>query len=101
MAKVVWANAAYLDLYEITEYIAFDNPEAASRLARRVLGRVRQLRRHPESGSIPDELEGHDIRQLIEPPCRIFYRFDGKTARIVRVLRSERLLRLNAFDLSD
>lgn len=92
MAKIVWTNAAYLDLDEITEYIAFDNPDAANRLASRILGHVRQLIQHPESGSIPQELEDSDIRQLVEPPCRIFYRLDGETSRILRVLRSERIL---------
>ena len=47
----------------------------------------------PKSGSVPQELRGSRYRQIVEPPCRVFYRFDGKRVWILRVMRSERLLR--------
>ncbi|MEO6051614.1 MAG: type II toxin-antitoxin system RelE/ParE family toxin [Pyrinomonadaceae bacterium] len=98
MVKVVWTNAVYRDLDEITEYIALDNPDAAERLARRVLKHVRQ-KEHPESGSFPRELERRSyIRQIVESPCRIFYNFDGKIVLILHVLRFERLLRMNRLE---
>lgn len=101
MVKVVWTDSAYRDLDEITEYIAFDNPEAADRLARRIPGYVRQLEKHPESGSLPPELERSDIRQIVEPPCRVFYNFDGKTVLILHLLRSERVLRMDRLKVSE
>ncbi len=54
---------------------------------------VDQLQDHPESGSIPPELKKSRYRQLVEPPCRVFYRYDGRHVYILHVMRSERLLR--------
>ncbi|GAB1406546.1 hypothetical protein MASR1M8_04650 [Thermomonas brevis] len=32
-------------------------------------------------------------RQIVEPPCRVFYRHDGHGVFILHVMRSERVLR--------
>jgi toxin ParE1/3/4 len=93
MAQIVWTEPALADLDTIADYIALDNPEAARRLVQNVLKHVEQLARHPKSGSVPAELRGSRYRQIVEPPCRVFYRFDGKRVWILHVMRSERLLR--------
>ena len=94
MAEVVWSEpAALADLEAIADYIALENRVAASELLRRVVSHVEQLARHPESGSRFPELGRSRYRQIVEPPCRIFYRFDGKRVFILHVMRSERLLR--------
>jgi toxin ParE1/3/4 len=98
MAQIVWLEPANDDLEEIAEYIALDNPDAADALVFRVLRHVRQLADHPRSGSIPPELERSQYRQIVEPPCRVFYRFDGKTVLILHVLRSERILRMSRLE---
>ena len=98
MAKIIWTGPAYRDLDEITEYIGFDNPEAADALAERIFGHVRQMEKHPKSGSVPAELEGANIRQIVEPPCRVFYSFDGETVLILHVLRFERVLRMSRLE---
>ncbi|MEO7657985.1 MAG: type II toxin-antitoxin system RelE/ParE family toxin, partial [Pyrinomonadaceae bacterium] len=53
MAKIVWTEPAYQDLDEIAENISLDDPDAADRLVKRLVRHVRQLKKHPESGSIP------------------------------------------------
>lgn len=58
-----------------------------------MVSHVEQLARHPESGSRVPELGRSRYRQIVEPPCRIFYRYDGKRVFILHVVRSERLLR--------
>lgn len=93
MAKLVWAEPALADLDAIADYIALDNPDAAARLVQRVFDHVTQLKIHPESGSKLPELERSRYRHIIEPPCRIIYRYDGRSVYIVHVMRSERLLR--------
>ena len=93
MAEVVWSEPAIADLEAIADYIALENRVAASELLRRVVGHVEQLARHPESGSRVPELGRSRYRQIVEPPCRIFYRHDGKRVFILHVMRSERLLR--------
>lgn len=98
MAKIEWSISARNDLAEITEYIAFDNPVAADHINQRILDHIHQLKRHPESGSFPPELERSDIRQIVEPPCRVFYKFDGKKVLILYILRFERLLRMSRLE---
>ncbi len=93
MAKVIWTEPALSDLDAIADYIAIDNPIAASELVARVFKHVEQLEEHPESGSKPLELKRSRYRQMVEPPCRVLYRFDSGHVYILYVMRSERLLR--------
>jgi addiction module RelE/StbE family toxin len=93
MAQVIWTEPALNDLDAIADYIALENPVAAAALVQRVLRHVEQLEAHPESGSRPSELKRSRYRQIIEPPCRVFYRYDGEKVFVLFVMRSERLLR--------
>ena len=93
MAEVIWTEPALSDLDAIADYIALDNPPAAKLLVQRVFGHVEQLADHPKIGSKPRELRGWRYRQIVEPPCRIFYRHDGDFIYILYVMRAERLLR--------
>ena len=93
MAEIIWSEPALSDLDAIADYIALENPVAASELIARIFGHVEQLADHPESGSRPQELRRSRYRQIVEPPCRVFYRYDGRKVFILHVMRSERLLR--------
>ena len=93
MAEVIWTEPAINDLDAIADYIALDNPEAAMRLVQKVFRHAGQLADHPRSGSKPPELKGWRYRQIVEPPCRVFYRQEGTRVFILYVMRSERLLR--------
>ena len=93
MAEIVWSEPALADLDAIADYIALENPVAAAELVKRVFGHVEQLIDHPDSGSRFQELGRSRYRQIVEPPCRVFYRHDGHKVFIVHVMRSERLLR--------
>jgi toxin ParE1/3/4 len=96
MAQVIWTKPAVADLDAIADYISIDNPPAARALVARVFGSVEQLADQPETGSRPRELGPRSrYRQLGEPPCRIFYRYEVATERvfILYVMRGERLLR--------
>jgi toxin ParE1/3/4 len=96
MAQVIWAEPALNDLDAIADYIALENPTAASELVQRIFRHVDQLIVHPDSGSKPRELRGSRYRQIVEPPCRIFYRRDGETVYVLYVMRGERKLRPRA-----
>lgn len=93
MAEIVWSEPALSDLDAIADYIALESPVAASELVKRIFSHVEQLADHPESGSRPQELRRSRYRQVVEPPCRVFYRFDGHKVFVLHVIRSERLLR--------
>jgi len=92
MAEIVWTEPALSDLDAIADYIALNNPEAAKELVRRVFQHVEQLASHPKSGPKPPELRGRRYRQIIEAPCRIFYRYEDAGVYILYVMRGERLL---------
>lgn len=93
MARLIWAEPALLDLDEIAEYIALDDPKAASRLVKKIFSRVERLKAHPNSGKRPPELKRTPYREVVVPPCRIFCRFDDDRVYVLFVVRSEQLLR--------
>lgn len=101
MAEIVWTEPALSDLDAIADYIALENPNAARALVKRVFHHVDQLIDHPRSGSRPPELRGSRYRQIVEPPCRVFYREDSKRVLILYVMRAERLLRSEALRSRD
>jgi plasmid stabilization system protein ParE len=94
MAKIIWTAPGLEDLQVIAEYIALDNPEAAVGLVRRVFAHVDRLTGHPHLGPrIPELRPSTRYRQIIEPPCRVFYRFEksSDTCFILNVIRGEKL----------
>lgn len=93
MAEVIWTEPALADLEAIADYIALDNPDAAVALVKRVFAHVEHLQSYPESGSRPAELKRSRYRQIVEPPCRVFYRYDGERVYVLYVMRAEQLLR--------
>lgn len=101
MAEVIWTEPALSDLDAIADYIALENPDAARALVQRVFHHVDQLVDHPRSGSKPPELRGWRYRQIVEPPCRVFYREDCNRVFILYVMRAERLLRPEALHSRD
>jgi len=93
MAQIIWTDPALSDLDAIADYIALDDPLAARNLVRKVFEHVEQLEKHPDSGSRPPEMRRSRYRQIVEPPCRVFYRHDGKRVFILHVMRGEMLFR--------
>ena len=93
MAEIIWTDSALLDLNEIAEYIALENPAAARALVQRVFSAVERLEQHPTSGKIPAELEGGRYREMVCGPCRVFYRHVKGQVLVLYVMRSERELR--------
>jgi toxin ParE1/3/4 len=93
VAQVIWTEPARADLEAIHDYIAIESPVAAIALVGRIVRHVEQLGRQPDSGSwLPDLGRRSRYRQIVEPPCRVFYRRDGRTVAILHVIRSERVL---------
>lgn len=93
MAEIIWTEPALNDLDAIADYIALDDPAAARALVQRIFDHIDQLAAHPDTGSKPPELKGWSYREIVEPPCRVFYRREGETVYILYVMRGERKLR--------
>ncbi len=93
MAEVIWTEPALQELDAIAEYIALDNPAAASHLVQKIFDNTERLENFPQSGRTPPELPNSVYRELVVQPCRIFYREDGKRVLVLYVMREERQLR--------
>jgi plasmid stabilization system protein ParE len=93
MAELIWTEPALQDLDAIADYIDLENPAAARGLVQRVFQHVGQLAEQPESGSRPPEMRRSRYRQIVEPPCRVIYRYDGSRVWVLHVMRGEKPLR--------
>jgi toxin ParE1/3/4 len=92
---ITFAVSAVKDLEEIRAwYVDQQVPDVGERLLGEVFAHVERLAAFPESGRIVPEFGAAHLRELIHPPFRIVYRLDKTRVRIVRVWRSERLLKV-------
>lgn len=89
------SESALTDLGRLRDWYTQQGvPEIGERFTSEILERFEQLREHPEMGRMVPEFNQPAIRELIHPPFRIVYRRERAGVKIVRVWRSERLLRL-------
>jgi toxin ParE1/3/4 len=75
--EIVWSALARARLREIRAYVALDKPEAAERLALRIVAMVEALRDHPHLGRVGAE---PGIRELVigNTPYIVLYRVQGR-----------------------
>ena len=97
--EVRWTERALDELQEVGEYIALDNLDAANRVIKKVFAAADRLESFPKSGKKVVEFPLLSHRELVVPPCRVFYRVEESIAWIVHVVRSERFIRES--DLTD
>ncbi len=79
--EIVWSPLARARLQEIRAYVAKDKPDAAGRLATRIVTVVEALRNHPHLGRAGAE---PGIRELVigGTPYIVLYRLRGKRVTI-------------------
>ena len=95
MAELIWTEPALLDLDAVADYIELDNPPAARRYVHHVFAKTAHLKKFPELGTAIPELDGLPMyRQLVLPPCRIFYKITDNRVFILHIMRCEQLLRM-------
>ena len=75
--EIVWSALARSRLRQIRTYVALDKPEAAERLATRIVAMVEVLRNHPHLGRVGAE---PGIRELVigSTPYIVLYRVQGQ-----------------------
>ena len=92
---VTFAESAVLDLEDIREYYQEQHvPEIGERFLREIIKQAEELPSHPDRGRIVPEFNQPSLRELIHPPFRIVYHRGEQRIAIVRVWRSERLMKL-------
>jgi len=93
--RITFAASAIKDLEDMQAYYAGEGtPEAGVQLITEIVTRIERLSAHPLSGRVVPEFQVEHLREIIYPPFRIVYRHDRNTVRVIRVWRSERLLKM-------
>ncbi len=79
--EIVWSALARTRLRQIRAYVARDKPEAAERLATRIVAMIEALRSHPHLGRVGSEL---GVRELVigGTPYIVLYRVQGQRVTI-------------------
>lgn len=82
--EITWSPRALARLQEIRAFVARDKPDAAARLATRIVSLVEALREHPYLGRAGSE---PGVRELVVggTPYLIFYRVRGKRVTILTI----------------
>lgn len=92
---ITFSESAVQDMEDLLAYYADQAmPQVGSRLVAEIITEIELLSSQPRMGRMVPEFEQDFLLELIRPPFRIVYRVDRDQVRIVRVWRSERLLKL-------
>jgi len=90
--KIIWSPLAIDRATEISEYIARDNPLAATTWVETIFDKVQILKSSPESCRIVPEIQREDIRELIYGNYRIIYRVEKEKISILTVRHGRQIL---------
>ena len=85
-----WTEQAVTQLGAIAEYIAVSSPVYAEQVVDRVVGRLEQARRFPDSGRVVPEYEAPDVRELLEFPYRLIYRVRADAVEVLAIVHGRR-----------
>ncbi|MGV8080022.1 MAG: type II toxin-antitoxin system RelE/ParE family toxin [Syntrophales bacterium] len=93
--RITFAASAVRDLESISSWYTNQQvPAVGEKLLREIISNIERLADFPESGRIVPEFGIANLREIVFPPFRIVYRLDESRVRIIRVWRSERLLKM-------
>jgi plasmid stabilization system protein ParE len=93
MSRFVLTKAARTDLDEIFDYIARDNPNAASRVLEKLRDAMWMLARNPEIGHYRRDLASEPVRFWAVYSYLVIYRAETRPLQVVRVLHASRDVR--------
>lgn len=82
--EIIWSPRALARLREIRDYVARDKPDAAARLATRIVALVEALKEHPYLGRAGSET---GVRELVVggTPYLIFYRVQANRVTMTTI----------------
>ena len=83
--RLQFTHSATRDLIRLRAFIAEKDPQAATRVSRRLGRTIRHWRDHPELGKPLEELPG--VRELVASDYIVRYILSGETATILRIWR--------------
>jgi plasmid stabilization system protein ParE len=90
------SSSALADFEGIKKYyLELATPDTGEKFVIAIFEHIETLIDHPDIGRIAPEFNEKHIRELIHPPFRIVYLRGQASIQIIRVWRSERLLKLS------
>lgn len=93
--KIHLTDSAIDDLRELQTY--YDDqlvPQVGKQFVTEILERIETLIDNPDIGRVVPEFDVDSIRELIHKPFRVVYLREPTSIFIIRVWRSERILKL-------
>jgi plasmid stabilization system protein ParE len=90
MRRTIWSPQAAEDLTEALDYLVERNPQAAAKLAERVLALVDRLAEGELHGPAQTLGSGEVVHSWPLPPFRLYYQSDATTLCIVRLYHQRR-----------
>jgi toxin ParE1/3/4 len=94
--EITLALSAISDLEDIKDYYRQQGvPQVGENFVVDIVTHIQTLADHPNIGRMVSEFSKDYIRELIHPPFRVVYMCEANSTHIIRVWRSERLLRLS------
>jgi len=94
--KILVSDSAFSDLEGIKEfYLEQGVPQIGKDQISAIIEHIQTLAHHPRIGRAVPEFDDETIREIIHPPYRIVYLLEEHVTQIIRVWRSERLLKLS------
>ena len=85
--KLRWTRVGLQDLRHLHEYIAEDNPLAASQLVNRIKDAAQRLKKHPQMGR-PGRVQGTRELVIAGSPYIVVYILSDSEIQIVAVIHS-------------
>ena len=93
--KIFISDSAYSDFEAIREYYTEEGvPHIGKQFIVSIIEHIETIPANPDIGRKVPEFNTDKIRELIHEPFRVVYLREGQSIHIIRVWRSERLLKL-------
>jgi plasmid stabilization system protein ParE len=92
--KVDLTRSALGDLENIIRYYEDRGvPKVGRSLSSEIFRKIERLKRYPDSGRVVPEFDTENLREVVFPPFRIVYRRGAGRLWVIRIWRSERLMK--------
>ena len=93
--NISFSKSAIDDLKSIKEYYQEQGVvQTGQDFVVAIVDHIETLAAHPDIGRVVPEFNEDSIRELIHSPFRIVYLHERESIKVIRVWRSERLLKL-------
>ena len=92
--KVEFSPQAVLDLEDIADFIAEDNPQAAEAWVDRLVETAEGMAAHPKAGRVVPEVDDTHVREVLLGNYRIVYRVEPTRILVLTVIEGHRPLRI-------